>query len=117
MRCAHPLATAPLGDDSNPPDYLELYRLVLAQISCMVEAVGLQISGCMDLGEGSLGEDLLGHVLDGLTFDFMNEADVLVLTGGHARDDLAPGDLGIDDSLAAAAAVIDHHDEILHAAP
>jgi len=32
-----------------------------------------------------------------------------------ARDDLAPGDLGIDDGLAPAPAVVDHHDEILHA--
>jgi len=44
----------------------------------------------------------------------MNEADILVFAGDHARDDFAPGDLGIDDSLAPAPSVIDHHDKIPH---
>jgi hypothetical protein len=44
----------------------------------------------------------------------MNEADVPVFAGNHARDDFAPGDLGVDDSLAPAPSVIDHHDKILH---
>jgi hypothetical protein len=47
--------------------------------------------------------------------DLINEADVSVVAGSHARDDLAPCDLGVDDGFAAAAAVIDRHDKILHA--
>jgi hypothetical protein len=34
--------------------------------------------------------------------------------GADAGDDLAPGDFRIDDRLATASPVIDHHDEILH---
>jgi hypothetical protein len=45
----------------------------------------------------------------------MDEADVPVFTRGDPGDDLAPCDFGIDDGLATAAAVVDHHDEILHA--
>jgi hypothetical protein len=44
----------------------------------------------------------------------MNEADVFVLTRGHARDHLAPRHLRIDYGFAPAAPVVDHHDEILH---
>ena len=47
--------------------------------------------------------------------DLVDEADVPVFAGRDARDDLAAGDLGIDDGLASAPAIIDHHDEILHA--
>jgi hypothetical protein len=47
----------------------------------------------------------------------VNEADVAVFAGNHARDDFTPGDLGIDNGLAAAPAIIDHHDEILHGVP
>ena len=35
----------------------------------------------------------------------------------NAGDDFAPGDLGIDDGLAAASSIIDHDNEILHQAP
>jgi hypothetical protein len=44
----------------------------------------------------------------------MNEADVLVFAGGNARDDLAPGNLGIDNGLAPAPSIVYHHNEILH---
>lgn len=43
--------------------------------------------------------------------DLVDEADVLVFARHDPRDDLAPGDFGIDNGLAAAAAVIDHHDK------
>jgi hypothetical protein len=52
--------------------------------------------------------------VDRRPYDFVNEADVLVFAGHYARNDLAPGDLGIDDGLAPAPPVVDHHDEILH---
>src|SRR6476660_1193395 len=38
-----------------------------------------------------------------------------VLTRRDPGDDLAPCDFRVDDGLATAAAVVDHHDEILHA--
>ena len=47
--------------------------------------------------------------------DLVNEADIVVFAGRHARDDLAPGHFRIDDGLAPAPSIIDHHDEILHA--
>src|SRR6185369_9606655 len=61
-----------------------------------------------------LGEHGLGHVLDGAVQDFVDEGDVLVFARGDAGKDLASRDLGIDDGLAAAPPVVDHHDKILH---
>ena len=46
--------------------------------------------------------------------DFMDEADVLVFARSDPGDDLTPCDFRIHDGLAAAAAVIDHHDKVLH---
>jgi hypothetical protein len=43
----------------------------------------------------------------------MDEADVLVFAGHDTRDDLPPRDFWIDDGLATAPSVVDHHDEIL----
>jgi hypothetical protein len=45
----------------------------------------------------------------------MDEADIPVFTRRDPGDDLAPRDFRIDDGLATAAAIVDHHDEILHA--
>lgn len=45
----------------------------------------------------------------------MDEADVFILTRRDPGDDLASCDFRVDDSLATTAAVIDHHDEVLHA--
>jgi len=46
--------------------------------------------------------------------DFVDGADIAVLTRRDPGDDLAPGDARVNDGLATAAAVVDHHDEILH---
>ena len=105
---AHRHAAATLLDHS---------RLVLAQIVGVIEAVGLRV-GVVDgdFGEGGLGQNLLGDVLDRAVQDFVNEADIAVFARGDPRDHLAPGHLGIDHGLAPAAAVVDHDDEILHGA-
>src|SRR5712672_116678 len=70
------------------------HRLMLPEIADMIETAGLQI-GARDR-------------------DFWNEADVLVFAGGNARDDFAPGNLGIDNGLTPAPSIVDHHNEILH---
>ena len=81
----------------------------------MIEVAGLKIGaiGC-DFGQRSGGQDLVGDVADGTIDDLVDEADVLVLAGRHARDHLASRHLGIDDRFAAAASIVDHHDKILH---
>jgi hypothetical protein len=90
---------------------------MLRQIARMIEMPGLQLgAGDRDFGKGGFRENLFRDVVDRSIRDFMNEADVLVLAGNHARDDFAPGDLGVDDSLPPAPSVIDHHDKILHRA-
>src|SRR5713226_2329879 len=89
--------------------------LMLAEIAAMIETAGLQI-GARDryFGNGGLRQNLGGNIVDRGVDDFMNEADVLVFAGGNARDDFAPGDLGIDNGLAPAPSIVDHHNEILH---
>src|SRR5882757_4623071 len=88
---------------------------MLAKVASVIETARLQIGAIGgDLGEGGLGQDLVGDIVDNTVHDFVNKADVLVFAGCHTRDDLAPGDLGIHDGFAAAASIIDHHDEILH---
>ena len=92
------------------------HRLVLSQIAGVIEAVGLQIgAGGRDVRKGGFRQNFGGDVLNPGTLDFVNEADVLVFAGRDPRDDLAPGDLRVDDGLAAAPSVIDHHDKVLHA--
>jgi hypothetical protein len=87
---------------------------VFAQIAGVIEAAGLQIgAGRPDFGKGCLGQDLGGNVVDRAIGDFMDEADVLVFAGHDTRDDLPPRDFWIDDGLATAPSVVDHHDEIL----
>src|SRR6187399_2875053 len=77
---------------------------------------GLQVGACRaDVGQGRFAENLGGDVLDRAICDFVDEADIPVLTRRDPGDDLAPCDFRIDDGLATAAAVVDHHDEILHA--
>src|SRR5882757_2666056 len=89
---------------------------MLAQIVDMIELVRLQIGARgVDVGQGRFAQYAGGDVLDREIRDFMNEADVLVFAGRDPRDDLAPGDLRVDDGLAAAPSVIDHHDKVLHA--
>ena len=94
----------------------DLDGFVLAKIVKVIEMARLQIAACgTDVGEGGLAENIGGDILNAGIRDFMNEADVLVLARHDPRDDFAPGDFGIDDGLASAPAIIDHHDEILHA--
>ena len=89
--------------------------LVLAQIADVIEMAGLQVGPRRtDLGQGRLAEDLGGDVLDRAVRDFMDEADIPVFTRRNPGGDLAPCDFRVDDGLATAAAVVDHHDEILH---
>jgi hypothetical protein len=56
-----------------------------------------------------------GDIFHRAIHDFMDEADILVFAGRHARNYFAFRKLGIHHSLAAAPPVVDHHDEILHA--
>jgi len=94
----------------------DLDRLVLAQIVKVIEMAGLEVGVCgADVGEGGLAENIGGDILNGGIRDFMNETDVLVLARHNAREDFAPGDFRINDGFAAAPAIVDHHDEILHA--
>ena len=89
---------------------------MLAEIADVVETAGLQIgTGRPDLGQGRLAENLRSDVLDRAVRDFMDKADVPVFARGDPGDDLAPCDFRVDDGLAAAAAVVDHDDEVLHA--
>jgi hypothetical protein len=88
---------------------------VLAQIAGMIKPDCLEI--CIlrrDFRQGGLGQDGVGHVLDRIFHDFVNERDIPVFAGGDARDDLAPCDLRVDDRLAAPPTVVDHHDVVLH---
>src|SRR6202165_5095907 len=88
---------------------------MLPEIAAMIETAGLQIGASNgDFGKVGLRQNLSGDIVDRSVGDFINEADVLVFAGGNARDDFAPGDLGIDNGLAPAPSVIDHHDKILH---
>jgi hypothetical protein len=88
---------------------------MLAEIAGVIEPDGLQIgAGRLDFGQGRFGQDLGGNIVDRGIGDFMNEADIAVLAGCDSGDDFAPRDLGIDDGLASAPSVVDHHDEILH---
>src|SRR6202451_1852193 len=106
-----------LFSSGDGPQY-RLLRLRLAQVAEMVEAAGLQIgAGSGNFRQRRLRQDFGRDVPARGIGDFVDEADVPVLAGGDARDHLAPGDLGIDDGLASAPAVVDHHDEILHMAP
>jgi len=82
----------------------------------MIEGIGLQIhAGQADLGQGGLGQDVVRDILYRGLGDFVDRTDVCVFPRCNPGDDLAPCHLGIDDRLTAAAAILDHHDEILHA--
>src|SRR5882762_8003922 len=88
---------------------------MLRKIAGMIEPAGLQIGpGDPDFGKRGLRQNLGRDIVDRRVGNFMNEADVLVFAGGNARDDLAPGDLGIDNGLAPAPSIVYHHNEILH---
>ena len=90
---------------------------MLAQVAGVIVADRLEVDIFRrDPGKGGLGQDGLGHVLDRILCGFVNERDVLVLARSDAGDDFAPSDLGVDDRLATALPLIDHHDEILHEA-
>jgi hypothetical protein len=93
------------------------YLFMLADVAVIVETVGLPIgAGRPGFGHCSLRQNLGRDIINRGIGDLVNEADVLVLAGHNARDDFPPGDFGIDDGLASAPSIIDHHNEILHAA-
>src|SRR5665213_3645086 len=88
---------------------------MLAKIAGVIEMAGLQIGvSRLDFGNGGLCQNLGSDVLSRAIGYLMDEADVPVLAGHDAGDDVAPGDFGIDDGFAAAPPVVDHHNEILH---
>ena len=89
---------------------------MFSQVALVIELAGLQIGVCRsDIGKGGLVHDVSGDILDRGIGNLMDEADVLVFAGRDPGDNLTPCDFEIDDGLAAAAAVIDHHNKILHA--
>src|SRR5580658_8917583 len=91
---------------------------MLPQIAGVIEAARLNIGAVgRDVGQGGLGQDLGGDVVDAGIGDLVDEADIAVFAGYNARDDFAPGHFRVDDGLAPAPSIIDHHDEILHARP
>src|SRR5450631_750276 len=91
------------------------YRLVLCEIAGVIEAIGLQFgANYRDFGKGCLGHNLGRDVIHRRICDLVDEADVFVFAGGHARDNLPPRDFRIDNGLASAPSVIDHRNEILH---
>ena len=89
---------------------------MLAKIADVIEAIGLQVgAGETNVREGGFAQHVGGDILYRTIGDFMDEADIPVFARRHPGDDFAPCDFRIDDGLTAAAAVVDHHDEILHA--
>jgi hypothetical protein len=49
------------------------------KIAGMIEMAGLQIdAGGLDIGNGGLGQDFGGDIIDRGVGDFMNEADIFV---------------------------------------
>jgi hypothetical protein len=88
---------------------------VLSKIAQVIEMAGLQVgSRRADIRHRSLDHDVGGDIFDRRIRDFMDEADILLFAGSDPGDDLTPCDFRIHDGLAAAAAVIDHHDKVLH---
>jgi hypothetical protein len=61
---------------------------VLAKIADVAEMAGLQVGACRaEVRQGCLAENLGGNVLDRAIRDFMDEADVPVLTLRNPGDD------------------------------
>ena len=88
---------------------------MLAQVAGVIERIGLQVRGGEgDFRQGSLGKDIVRDVLDRALGDLVDEADIGVLTRRDPRNDLTPGHFGVDDRLPATAAIVDHHNKILH---
>ncbi len=62
---------------------------MLSEIAGMIETAGLQVGACdRDFRQRCLRQNLGGDIVDRGTGDFMNEADVPVFAGRHARDDM-----------------------------
>ncbi|MEY9427281.1 NADPH:quinone reductase-like Zn-dependent oxidoreductase [Bradyrhizobium ottawaense] len=88
---------------------------MLAHIAGVIEVNCLEVDVFgRDPGQGGLGQDRLGDVLDRTPGDLVYERDIPVFARGDAGDDLTPCDFGVDDRLAAPPSIVDHHDEILH---
>ena len=90
---------------------LNAFDIVNGHVAGWVGVGGPGVAALLGLSAYSSG--IGGDIVDRAIGDFMDEADVLVFAGHDARDDLPPRNFRIDDSLAAAPSVIDHHDEIL----
>jgi hypothetical protein len=92
------------------------HPFVFAQVAGVVKTDGLQIGTTIpNFRHGSLRQDLVGHIVDELIRDLVNEADLPVFARCDARDHLAPGYFRVDHGFATSAPVVDHHDKILHA--
>ena len=64
-----------------------LCRLVLSQIPRVIEIASLQIGfGRREVGNGGFAENVGDDILDRRIGDLMNEADIPVFAGRHARD-------------------------------
>jgi hypothetical protein len=88
---------------------------MLAKVAGVIETAGLQIGASRpDFGNGSLGQNFGRDIIDRRISDFMDEADIVVLAGRNAGDNFPPRDFRIDNGLAPAPPVVDHHNEILH---
>jgi hypothetical protein len=89
----------------------------LCEIAGMIEAISLQFgANYRGFGKCCLGHNLGRDVIHRRIGDLVDEADVFIFAGCHARDNLPPRDFRIDNGLASAPSVIDHHNEILHGA-
>jgi hypothetical protein len=70
---------------------------MLAKIADVVETAGLQIqAGRADLRQGGLAENVGSDVFDRAICDFVDEADIFVLTRRDPGDDLSPGDFRVE---------------------
>ena len=68
------------------------HPFVFAQVAGVVKTGGLQIGTTIpDFRHSGLRQNLVGHIVDDLIRDLVNEADIPVFARCDARDDLAPG--------------------------
>ena len=83
---------------------------MLAHVPRVVEAHRLQVGLCdCDFRQARLGRNFLPRVCNQAACE-----KLMFLSSPEAAHEM-PCDLGVDDGFAAAAAVIDRHDKILHA--
>ena len=67
----------------------------------VIEIAGLQVGlGRGDVGKGGLGQNVGGDIFHRAIHDFVDEADILVFAGRHARNHFALRDLGMGSTTA-----------------